>query len=154
MDNQSKNEKFQKVKALWKDIRAKYSDKITPTKNLSDIPIKSVYTPEDLNGIDMDTMPGVYPYTRGLYTDGYALTPWMQQMVFGYGTIEETREKMEELVSQGMEGYFGHKVFNVVYDIPAMYGIDSDHPEAEGNVGQCGVHLCTVEDYDELIRDW
>jgi len=154
MGKQMKNEKFQKVKALWEDIRARYSDKITPKKNLSNIPIKSVYSSEDLDGIDTDTMPGVYPYTRGLYTDGYALTPWMQQMVFGYGTIEETREKMEELVSQGMEGYFGHKVFNVVYDISTMYGIDSDHLEAEGNVGQCGVHLCTVEDYDGLIRDW
>jgi len=49
-------------------------------------------------------------------------------MVFGFGTCEETRKKMESLVAQGMEGYFGHKVFNIVYDIPAMYGIDADHP--------------------------
>ena len=61
---------------------------------------------------------------------------------------------METLVGQGMEGYFGNKVFNIVYDIPTMYGIDADHPEAEGNVGQCGAHLCTPEDYDEIIRGW
>jgi methylmalonyl-CoA mutase N-terminal domain/subunit len=78
----------------------------------------------------------------------------MQQMVFGYGTIEETRVKMEKMVKEGMEGYFGHKVFNTVYDVPCMYGIDADHPEAAGNVGQCGVHMSTGDDYDELVRDW
>ncbi len=145
---------FQKAKEIWEKTRERYAGKIKDQQNLSGIPIKSVYTPEDTEGLDLETMPGVYPYTRGLYTDGYALTPWMSQMVFGYGTCEETREKMETLVEQGMEGYFGHKVFNIVFDIPAMYGIDADHPEAEGNVGQCGCHLSTVEDYDEILRDW
>jgi methylmalonyl-CoA mutase, N-terminal domain len=154
MMDEKEREKLQQAKAAWEKTRAKYAAKIKPQKNLSGIPIKTVYTPEDIGHLDLATMPGVYPYTRGLYADGYALTPWMQQMVFGFGTCEETRKKMETLVAQGMEGYFGNKVFNVVYDIPTMYGIDADHPEAEGNVGQCGVHLCTSEDYDELIRGW
>ncbi len=145
---------FQKAKEIWEKSRERYAAKIKPQKNLSGIPIKTVYTKEDVEELDLNVMPGVYPYTRGLYPDGYALTPWMQQMVFGFGTCEETREKMETLVEQGMEGYFGHKVFNIVFDIPAMYGIDADHPEAEGNVGQCGCHLSTIEDYDEIIRDW
>ena len=147
-------ENFRKAKEAWEKSRERYVAKLKSGTNLSGIPIKTVYTKEDVEGLDLDTMPGVYPFTRGLYPDGYALTPWMQQMVFGFGTCEETRTKMETLVEQGMEGYFGHKVFNVVYDIPTMYGIDADHPEAEGNVGQCGVHLSTPEDYDELIRGW
>jgi len=146
--------KLKQARASWEKLREKYLAKLKPQKNLSGIPIKTVYSPEDVAGIDLATLPGVYPFARGLYADGYALTPWMQQMVFGFGTIEETRKKMETLVAQGMEGYFGNKVFNVVYDIPTMYGIDADHPEAEDNVGQCGVHLCTSEDYDELIRGW
>ncbi len=154
MSTSNSKENFKKAKEIWEKSRARYADKIKPQQNLSDIPIKSVYTPEDVEDLDLGTMPGVYPFTRGLYPDGYALTPWMQQMVFGYGTCEETREKMESLVAQGMEGYFGHKVFNIVYDVPTMYGIDADHPEAEGNVGQCGSHLSTPEDYDEIIRDW
>lgn len=154
MSDQDTNGDFRKAKETWEKVRAKYAGKIKPQPNLSGIPIKSVYTQEDIGGLDLNNMPGVYPFTRGLYPDGYALTPWMQQMVFGYGCIDDTRKKMESLVEQGMEGYFGHKVFNVVYDIPTMYGIDADHPEAEGNVGQCGVHLCTPDDYDELIRDW
>jgi len=154
MGGQDANEKFQEAKAAWEKARAKYAQKIKPKENLSGIPVKTVYTPEDTEGLDPAEMPGVYPYTRGLYPDGYALTPWMQQMVFGYGTVEENRAKMEQMVADGMEGYFGHKVFNMVLDIPCMYGIDSDHPEAHGNVGQCGCVLCSVEDYDEIMRDW
>ncbi|MBW2615611.1 MAG: acyl-CoA mutase large subunit family protein [Deltaproteobacteria bacterium] len=154
MSDQDTIGNFRKAKEAWEKARAKYAKKIKPHPNISGIPIKTVYTQEDIEGLDLNTMPGVYPFTRGLYADGYALTPWMQQMVFGYGCVDDTRKKMESLVEQGMEGYFGHKVFNVVYDIPTMYGIDADHPEAEGNVGQCGVHLCTPDDYDELIRDW
>ena len=137
------SEKFAAAKAAWAERRARYADKLREERTLSGIPLKTVYTQEDLDERHLDELPGVYPFTRGLYPDGYALTPWMQQMVFGYGTIEETREKMEKMVAEGMEGYFGHKVFNTVYDIPCMYGIDADHPEAAGNLGQCGVHMST-----------
>lgn len=146
--------KFEAAKEAWAERRARYASKLRPAKTLSGLPLKTVYTHEDVVDSDLEEMPGVYPFTRGLHPDGYNLTPWMQQMVFGYGTIEETRQKMEKMVEQGMEGYFGHKVFNTVYDIPCMYGIDADHPEAVGNVGQCGVHMSTGDDYDELVRDW
>jgi len=148
------SDKFESAKIAWAERRARYAAKLRPAKTLSGLPVKTVYTPDDVADIDLAEMPGVYPFTRGLHPDGYALTPWMQQMVFGYGTIEETRVKMEKMVAEGMEGYFGHKVFNTVYDIPCMYGIDADHPEAVGNLGQCGVHMSTGDDYDELIRDW
>lgn len=147
-------DKLEAAKAEWAKRRARYADRLRPARNASGLPVKSVYTPDDISDSDLDEMPGVYPFSRGLYPDGYVLTPWMQQMVFGYGTIEETRQKMEKMVAEGMEGYFGHKVFNTVYDIPCMYGIDADHPEAAGNIGQCGVHMSTGDDYDELIRDW
>lgn len=154
MNDTTHSKKFDQVLEAWEKGRERYKDKLRPVKTLSGIPLKTVYNKDDVRNSDLDQMPGVYPFTRGLYPDGYALTPWMQQMVFGYGTIEETRKKMERLVAEGMEGYFGHNVFNVVYDVPCMYGIDADHPEAEGNVGQCGVHMSTGDDYDELVRDW
>lgn len=154
MNNNHNSGNLANAKEAWENARTKYADKLKPGETLSGIPVKTVYTPDDIQGLDLGTMPGVYPFTRGLYPDGYALTPWMQQMVFGYGTVDETRAKMDALVGLGMEGHFGNKVFNMVLDIPSMYGIDSDHPEAEGNVGQCGVTLCTVEDYDQLIAGW
>jgi methylmalonyl-CoA mutase N-terminal domain/subunit len=145
---------FEWAKEEWARRRARYADKLRPEHTISGLPLKTVYTQDDVPAERAADMPGVFPYTRGLYPDGYALTPWAQQMVFGYGTIEETRTKMERLVAEGMEGYFGHKIFNVVYDIPCMYGVDADHPEAKNNLGQCGVHMSTGDDYDELIRDW
>jgi methylmalonyl-CoA mutase N-terminal domain/subunit len=154
MSTERTTEKFQEAFGNWEKQRARYVDKLKPRATLSGIPVKSVYTPQDVPASSLDEMPGVFPFTRGLYPDGYALTPWAQQMVFGYGTIDETRKKMEQMVAEGMEGYFGQNIFNVVYDIPCMYGIDADHPEAEGNLGQCGVHMSTGDDYDELIRDW
>jgi methylmalonyl-CoA mutase N-terminal domain/subunit len=154
MSDSKRSEKFDQVLGAWEKVRERYKDKLRPNKTLSGIPLKTVYTQDDVRDSDLDEMPGVHPFSRGLYPDGYALTPWMQQMVFGYGTIEETRKKMEDMVAEGMEGYFGYNVFNVVYDIPCMYGIDADHPEAESNLGQCGVHMSTGDDYDELIRDW
>jgi methylmalonyl-CoA mutase N-terminal domain/subunit len=145
---------FKAAKADWAKRRSRYADKLRAEQTLSGIPLKTVYTEEDVDPAHHAEMPSVYPFTRGLYPDGYAVTPWAQQMVFGYGTAEETRAKMEQLVAEGMEGYFGHKIFNVVYDIPAMYGIDADDPQAADNIGQCGVHMSTGADYDELIRDW
>jgi methylmalonyl-CoA mutase, N-terminal domain len=142
------------AKAEWAKRRARYADKLPQEQTLSGLPLKTVYNQEDVDSAAATELPSVFPFTRGLYPDGYALTPWAQQMVFGYGTAEETRHKMEHMVAEGMEGYFGNKIFNVVYDIPCMYGIDADHPEAEGNIGQCGVHMSTGDDYDELIRDW
>lgn len=154
MNDSNHSDKFEQALSAWEKGRERYKDKLRPQKSLSGIPLQTVYTKDDVKDLDLDEMPGVYPYSRGLYPDGYALTPWMQQMVFGYGTIEETRKKMEHMVAEGMEGYFGFNVFNVVYDVPCMYGIDADHPEAEGNLGQCGVHMSTGDDYDELVRDW
>ncbi len=154
MNDSNHSDKFDQALSAWEKGRERYKEKLRPQQSLSGIPLKTVYTKDDVKDSDLDEMPGVYPYSRGLYPDGYALTPWMQQMVFGYGTIEETRTKMEHMVAEGMEGYFGFNVFNVVYDVPCMYGIDADHPEAEGNIGQCGVHMSTGDDYDELVRDW
>ncbi|MBK6451083.1 MAG: acyl-CoA mutase large subunit family protein [Proteobacteria bacterium] len=150
--NQSKQ--FEAAVAAWHKGRERYASKLQAQSTLSGLPIKTVYTQDDVSQDSVDVMPGVYPFTRGLYPDGYVLTPWAQQMVFGYGTIDETRQKMEKMVAEGMEGYFGNNIFNVVYDIPCMYGIDADHPEAESNLGQCGVHMSTGDDYDELVRDW
>jgi methylmalonyl-CoA mutase N-terminal domain/subunit len=154
LSNQEAADGLEAAKAEWARRRARYAEKLRPEQTLSGIPLKTVYDADDVDPRAAEEMPGLFPFTRGLYPDGYALTPWAQQMVFGYGTVDETRAKMERLVAEGMEGYFGQKIFNVVYDIPAMYGIDADSPEAAGNIGQCGVHMSTVEDYDELIRDW
>src|SRR5580704_7114593 len=88
------------AKAEWAKRRGRYADKLRQEHTLSGIPLKTVYTADDVDPARAAEMPSVYPFTRGLYPDGYALTPWAQQMVFGYGTAEETRQKMERMVEE------------------------------------------------------
>lgn len=119
----------------------------------SGLPIKVVYGPEDRAGEDAERIgaPGDYPFTRGLYKTAYNQTPWMMQQVLGAGTSEETREIMDRLVDEGMEGYFGHHVFNVVLDNPSKGGVDPDRPEAKGHVGVGGWSLSNLGDMRRLI---
>jgi methylmalonyl-CoA mutase N-terminal domain/subunit len=97
--------------------------------------------------------PGEYPFTRGLHATAYNRTPWMMQQVLGAGLAEHTREIMDRLVAEGMEGYFGHPVFNVVFDNPTKGGIDPDQPEAKGHVGVGGMSLSHLDDVRRLVRD-
>ena len=75
--------KFAEALAAWTKGRERYASKLQQQANLSGITTKTVYTQDDLSQSNVDVMPGVFPFTRGLYPDGYALTPWAQQMVFG-----------------------------------------------------------------------
>jgi methylmalonyl-CoA mutase N-terminal domain/subunit len=119
----------------------------------SGIAIRSVYSPSDIKGINIESIPfpGIYPYTRGLYPAQYQYQPWMNQQVHGYGLAEDTRERMDELVKQGMTGYFGNFVFNLVFDLVSQAGLDPDDPEARGKVGQVGVHVSCLEDLEILF---
>src|SRR3954471_1452344 len=120
------------------------------------IPLKPFYTAEDVADHDAakEDLPGQYPFTRGLHATAYTRTPWMMQQVLGAGMAEQTQEIMHNLVAEGMEGYFGHKVFNVVLDNPSKGGVDPDSPEARGHVGVGGMSLSHLDDFRRLIKDW
>ena len=121
----------------------------------SGIPLQQVYGPEDrVAGADAESigLPGEFPFTRGLYPSAYNKTPWMMQQVLGAGQSEDTREIMDRLVEEGMEGYFGHHVFNVVLDNPSKGAIDPDWPEAKGHVGVGGWSLSNLGDMRRIIE--
>ena len=117
------------------------------------IPIHTVYGPDNAATVDPDSIgyPGVFPYTRGIYPLQYQAVPWMNQMVHGFGTPEDTNERMRALLAQGMSGYGGRPVFNLVFDLPTQEGYDADDPVAGGRVGQSGVSVSTVDDMDRLF---
>lgn len=122
----------------------------------SGLPLQQSYGPEDRAGKDHAEIgePGAYPFTRGLHATAYNKTPWMMQQVLGAGLSEETRDIIDHLVAEGMEGYFGHHVFNVVMDNPTKGGIDPDHPEARGHVGVGGWNLSNLGDMRRLIEGY
>ncbi|MDO8672646.1 MAG: methylmalonyl-CoA mutase family protein, partial [Dehalococcoidia bacterium] len=52
---------------------------------------------------------------------------------------------------QGQEGYFGRAMVNIAFDLPTIYGHDSDDPVAEGEVGKCGVAIDSLLDMEALL---
>lgn len=142
-------------RASWEKSFQRLYSKDFEEENRSGIPLRPVYSPADVNrsSISKTPMPGIYPYTRGVYPAQYQFQPWMNQQVHGYGQAEDTRERMDKLVREGMSGYFGNLVFNLVLDLVSQAGLDPDDPEARGKVGQVGVHISCLEDMEILFRD-
>jgi methylmalonyl-CoA mutase N-terminal domain/subunit len=117
-------------------------------RTISDHPLKPMYVPEDLEGIDYDSdvgYPGQYPYTRGIHPTMYRSRLWTMRQFAGFGTAQQTNERYKFLLAQGQNG------LSVAFDMPALMGYDSDHPRALGEVGKCGVAIATLKDMRDLF---
>lgn len=114
----------------------------------SGIPVKRLYTPEDLEGRDYLTelgFPGDYPYTRGVQPTMYRGRLWTMRQYAGFGTAQETNERFRFLLEQGQTG------LSVAFDLPTQIGYDSDHQLAEGEVGRVGVAIDSLEDIEVVF---
>lgn len=121
----------------------------------SDIPLKPVYTPEDLTDMAYErdlADPGQYPFTRGLYPTGYRRYTWKKQEVSGFGLPEETNARQKYLMQHGQEAYGGLPTINIAFDLPTQYGYDSDDPRFIGDVGICGTLIDTIDDMERLFE--
>jgi len=128
--------------------KPKQSAKIAET--ISGIPLKSVYTPDDLQDFDYAGdlgEPGAFPYTRGIHPNMYQGKLWTMRQFAGYGGPEETNARFKYLLSQGQTG------LSTAFDLPTLMGHDSDDPLAHGEVGVCGVAVDTLEDIEILYKD-
>lgn len=91
---------------------------------------------------------GEYPFTRGIYPSMYSEKRlWSMRQVSGYGTPEETNQRLKFLVGHG------ETQLSVVSDIPTREGLDSDHPMAEGEVGKTGVPVDSIRDVENIFKD-
>ncbi len=111
----------------------------------SKIPIKPLYTHEDVAGLDVETQlgrPGAYPYTRGIRPA--AAWSWIQRELSGEGTPKTSNEQLKYLISKGQSG------IDVIADAPTMALLDPDHPMAGAAIGTQGVSLCTLQDFRDL----
>lgn len=116
----------------------------------SQIEVKEVYTPADLNDLDPEDSlgrPGEYPFTRGLYTNMYRGKLWTMRQYAGFATAEESNKRYRFLLSQGQTG------LSVAFDLPTQIGLDSDHPQANGEVGKVGVAIDSLRDMELLFSD-
>src|SRR5215472_2927440 len=114
----------------------------------SSVPVNRVYTPQDNESPDYSRdigLPGVYPYTRGVQPTMYRAKPWTMRMFAGFGTAEDTNARFKYLLSQGQTG------LSTAFDMPTLYGYDTDHPLAAGEFGKCGVAISSLADMEVLF---
>lgn len=117
--------------------------------SLSGVPIEPLYGPAQLSDFDPArdlSQPGKFPYTRGIHPDMYRGKPWTIRQFSGFATPEETNARYHYLLEQGQAG------LSVAFDLPTLMGYDADHPMSEGEVGKCGVSICSLEDMEILFR--
>jgi methylmalonyl-CoA mutase N-terminal domain/subunit len=118
----------------------------------SGIEVKPVFDGGDLGQSPSDSMPGQFPYVRGIYPIHYQYQPWMDLQIIGYGVAEQLRERMDLLDREGgARGYFGGDAFNIIFDMPTSMGFDPDYPGVRGSVGEAGVSICKASDYETLL---
>jgi methylmalonyl-CoA mutase N-terminal domain/subunit len=90
-------------------------------------------------------LPGEPPFTRGIHPGGYRSRLWTMRMFAGFGAAEDTNERFKALLDAGQTG------LSIAYDMPTLYGYDSDDPEAEGEFGTCGVGVSSLADMEILL---
>ena len=120
----------------WEDTSVRESQERMPERDnlmtTSSVPINRVYMPQDNENLDYTRdigLPGEYPYTRGVQPTMYRAKPWTMRMFAGFGTAEDTNARFKYLLSQGQTG------LSTAFDMPTLYGYDTDHPLAAGEFG-------------------
>ncbi len=115
---------------------------------ISDVTIERLYGPWSLPEADsLDTVgfPGEPPFTRGIHPTGYRSRRWTMRMFAGFGAAEDTNARFRQLLAAGQTG------LSIAYDMPTLYGYDTDDPEAEGEFGTCGVGVSSLADMEVLL---
>lgn len=110
------------------------------------IMVKSVYTQEDLEGMEhLDFVSGLPPFLRGPYSCMYPLRPWTIRQYAGFSTAEESNAFYRRNLASGQKG------LSVAFDLATHRGYDADHPRVVGDVGKAGVSICSLEDMKVLF---
>src|SRR6185503_14541649 len=142
--------KKQREEESYRPFVERTPERDVPYETLSGIPVRPLYTPEDLAGWryeDKLGYPGEFPYTRGPYPSMYRGKLWTMRMFAGFGRPEDTNERFKYLLAQGQTG------LSTAFDMPALMGYDADHPRARGEVGKEGVSISTLDDFERLFVD-
>ena len=132
----------------WEEAYSKNPERDAEFSTMSGIPVKALYTPEDVEGSYDEKLgyPGEYPYTRGVYPNMYRGRLWTIRQFAGFGDAEETNRRFRYLIDHGQNG------LSVAFDMPTLMGLDSDSPLSLGEVGTEGVAIDSLEDMERLFE--
>lgn len=108
---------------------------------------------QSLHNLERDiAVAGQYPYTRGLFPEGYRTRLWTMRQFAGFGSADDTNQRFKYLLSQA-KGTKANTGLSTAFDLPTLMGRDSDDELSCGEVGKCGVAICTIEDMHRLYAD-
>src|ERR687898_655971 len=135
------------AKDRWEEAYAEREERDVEFSTMSGVPIKPLYTPEDVRGDFEEKIgyPGEYPYTRGIHPNMYRGRLWTIRQFAGFGSAEETNKRFKYLLEQGQNG------LSVAFDMPTLMGLDSDSSMSLGEVGVEGVAVDSLEDMERLF---
>ena len=114
-----------------------------------DINIKPLYIEDDIKDlkfVDVGSLPGHGPYTRGPKASMYVNRPWTIRQYAGFSTAEESNNFYRKNLEAGQKG------LSVAFDLPTHRGYDSDDEMVMGDVGKAGVAIDSVEDMKILFE--
>ena len=153
LNTKNKQDNGEKLLENWSELASKEISRQNKTLNdlnwhtAEDIVVKPLYTKADLPEDELDSVPGVYPYTRGVYATMYTGRPWTIRQYAGFSTAEESNKFYQKNLAAGQQG------LSVAFDLATHRGYDSDNPRVEGDVGMAGVAIDSVEDMKILFNN-
>lgn len=153
MFDQQQLEAIQHAKERWEETTLQQTLARSPERRdkfitTSSEEIDRLYTPLDIAQMDYTRdlgMPGEYPFTRGVHATMYRGRLWTMRMFAGFGTAEETNARFKYLLEHGETG------LSTAFDMPTLYGLDTDDPRAIGEFGKCGVAVSSLADMEILF---
>ncbi len=142
--------------AAWEGQRAAWEAHLAQSRQrpglypftISGVPIRPIYTPEDLVGMDLPrdlAFPGEFPYTRGVHASMYRGRMYTMRQFSGFGLAKESNRRYHYLLERGQTG------LSIAFDNPTIMGYDSDHPKSHGEIGKCGVAVDSLRDMEILL---
>jgi methylmalonyl-CoA mutase N-terminal domain/subunit len=145
----SKDDTLQKARDRWfEETRRTSKNRLKKYMTTSGREVPMLLTPDDLgiwNYLEKLGFPGEYPFTRGVQRNMYRGRLWTMRMFSGHGSPEDTNQRYKFLLKKGQTG------LSVAFDLPTLMGRDSDDPWSEGEVGKCGVAVCSLRDMEALF---
>ncbi|KKN05582.1 hypothetical protein LCGC14_1085890 [marine sediment metagenome] len=143
---------FEKIKEdmeEWKSAFPNSKERQNSFRNLSDIEVKRIYTPNDVKelnyGLDLG-FPGQFPFTRGAYPNMFRGQLWTMRQFAGFGSAEQTNSRYKFLIEHGQTG------LSVAFSLHTIYGIEAVDQKALGEVGKEGVAIDTLKDMETLFE--
>ncbi len=155
-DTYLKNIKESKQK--WKESIVEKSKQRLGTQ---DDPI--MYTPADLEDFDFAKdvgFPGEFPFTAGRVAIPLVPLMWgkgkingagkMIKGAFGYSGCGTAKDLRDFYMDKG--AHLAARGPNIAFDLPTQCGLDSDHPQSEGEVGKVGLAIDSLKDFETLYE--